>query len=216
MGCIFPSSSSIVMDQSSLVDLIGDRSLMSAQLPLSILNVIVSFAHGFNHVFSSSQCHPHISISQQATVVRKQTQDGWSRRVRCGHIMLSGKHFIEMKVLSRSRDLSIGICVANCPAIDRFVGFDTRSYSLCCTGKLQHNSDADWSDPYAAHWSCTPFANDDVIGMLLDLDNLSLIYFKNGQELGEAFNIEKVSDKNGGYTFAVSMAVTGDGVEIME
>ena len=86
------------MEPSTFAELIGDESLISSQLPLSILNVITSFAHGFNHVFASSQCHSNITVSERATVVRLQAQDGWSRRARCGHIMVAGKHFIEFQL----------------------------------------------------------------------------------------------------------------------
>ena len=186
------------------LELLRDDALITSNVTLPIQHLIVTFALGFNHRFCPQKCHKNIRLRDNNRCAKLAKRDGWSRRVHCNQIMTSGLHFIEFKIDNLTEDMSIGISNPN-SGVSRFVGFDGHSYSLACKGKLQPKSDADFDDPFAKHWDPAPFYDDELVGMLLDLDRLTLTYFKNGQCLGKAFNVKDT--KGAGYVFAVSMAV---------
>ena len=200
-------------DANQILEAINVKSLYTFMLPMDVKKLIAAFTIGFVHSFSPIYCHPNIRIiSNRNKQILMQTQDGYSRRIYCNQVMRTGVHWIEFGMHRITRDVSIGVSNLNVNT-RRFVGFDENSYSLACGGKLQHNSDSDFDDPYAATWKCTPFKTYDRIGMELDLYKYTLTYFKNGKCLGKAFDIERTGNFNKGFVFAVSMAVGRDEFE---
>ena len=199
-------------DSKQFLELMKDESLITCKAPSSVQELIVSFSIGFNHLFSQNECHRNIKLRNDNKSAKLHKKDGWSRRVHCNQIMKTGLHYIEFEINDLTDDVSIGISNST-SGITRFVGFDRNSYSLSCSGKLQHKSDADFDDPYSSHWQIMPYSDDDFIAMLLDLNKFTLTYYKNDECLGKAFNI--INTKNKGYVFAVSMAKKGDMVSIV-
>merc|ERR1712154_393052 len=126
-------------------------------------------------------------------MVTMRKMDGWSRRVHCESVMRAGVHFVEFRADVLTKDVAIGISRSHSTNW-RFVGFDENSYSLSSNGRLQHESDSDFMDPFRRVWKAQRYSAGDTIGMLLDLNQLTLSYFKNGKVLGKAFDIEKVTD----------------------
>eukprot|EP00485_Elphidium_margaritaceum_P008622 CAMPEP_0202708166 /NCGR_PEP_ID=MMETSP1385-20130828/20427_1 /ASSEMBLY_ACC=CAM_ASM_000861 /TAXON_ID=933848 /ORGANISM="Elphidium margaritaceum" /LENGTH=378 /DNA_ID=CAMNT_0049367077 /DNA_START=38 /DNA_END=1174 /DNA_ORIENTATION=- len=200
-------------DITELLKLIQEEPLATSKHPLAVQELIVSYSYGFEHAFCWRSCHSNIELQNNGRIAAMKRRDGWSRRVHSNQTMKAGVHFIEFYIVERTDDISIGISNPF-STIDRFVGFDKQSYALACGGKLQHKNDADFTDPFSARWKMAPYHNDDIIGVELDLDRHKLSYFKNGKSLGTAFEIRNTG--NDGYVFAVSMAVKGDSVRIVD
>ena len=97
-----------------------------------------------------------------------------------------GKHYWEVKLSSVfGTSVMVGVCTkkavletGNYEFVD-LLGRDEESWGLSYKGKVWHGGQ---SSKY-----CEPFYDSTVIGILLDMDEGTLSFYKNGESLGVAF-----------------------------
>ena len=181
-----------------------------------IHRLIAQFAFGFNHSFASLFTHNDLQLSLHDTIVSSNKTAGWSKRSHCKDIMKTGIHYIEVTIdnFSKGIDLMIGISRGNDVRLDRWVGGDTKSYAISGrTGRIDHDSDSDYG-VICDYWKYDePLKTGDCIGVELNLNDNTLHYYKNGEYLGKAFDIQNPKDE--GYVFAVSINYKNDQISIM-
>ena len=182
-------------------------------IPDIIIFLISEYSIGYVFTFDKFKCHENIKLSDNNLVATLSKRDRWSRRVNLNYIMKQGIHFIEFYINKGKKDISIGISSPN-GDISRYVGFDEKSYSYTSNeGTLQYNGKENipWKCNNSKQTKSIPFKEGDIIGMLLDLDQYCLYYFKNNQLLGKAFDVEPYL-----YVFCISMAYKNNQVTILE
>jgi hypothetical protein len=99
-----------------------------------------------------------------------------------GTEITAGKHYWEVKVLSKDNDVLIGISRPNLDPTGQYIGSDCTDgwFIYAASGSLYGNGKL--SDDRAG-----AYTQGDRVGVLLDLDNGSLRFFKNGVEHGPGY-----------------------------
>jgi hypothetical protein len=128
--------------------------------------------------------------------------DGWNQ----------GVHYWSMRLMDRgmSGHMMIGIVSSNFnTSSDQFPGYTGDSYGFYVTNGTKYRSAA----PSA--FVLDKPQNNDVIGVLLDLEARTLTYFKNGQILGTAFGELSLQD-NIKYYPAIGLYELGGWVNLIK
>jgi hypothetical protein len=128
-------------------------------------------------------CSADIAISQEAAVATKTTVDDFDYDlVTSGHELTKGRHYWEVEVMGDLDGLFIGICRPHLSPKGRY--FD----SECTDGWfISISSGAVWGNGKHGGDHASPYQQGARVGVLLDLDDGSLLFFKAGQKNGTGY-----------------------------
>ncbi|CAF2003939.1 unnamed protein product [Rotaria magnacalcarata] len=136
-------------------------------------------------VFDATNCGPGFSLTEHNTNVRKTSSNGVWYPCLIGNAGWSrGAHYWSVRIHDRgpSGHVQVGIVNGNTDMsanTDLATGSNGYGYYVVNGNKLAFASQIGFSQ--------TIPRNGDVIGILLDLEELTLTYFHNGHNLGTAF-----------------------------
>jgi hypothetical protein len=130
-------------------------------------------------------------------MVATQTAQRWSLTT-TGVEMTEGKHYSEVQLLSESMlALAVGVSKPNLEMTDWYgEGDSTDGWFMCTTCGALHGNGKVYGD------SAGTFQQGDRVGVLLDLDVGSLLFFKNGKQHGPGYPPGSVT---GPVVFALQM-----------
>lgn len=180
---------------------------------LACLYIFIKHNSCLELCFDPSACAPNLFISDNNRHLRKNVSIAAYHSCRAlGAGWTHGVHYWSMRIIDRESlgYITIGIVSkAFDVSLSQYVGQTSSSYGICLAdGKKYFNNTA------------TEFIstanlpkNDDVIGILLDLDAQTLTYFKNGKLLGTAFGQIPLSTK---YYPAVSFYQLGAWISLIK
>ncbi len=158
--------------------------------------------------FDSSACGPGLFISENNTHLRQNVPTtgnfGTCRTMNTG--WTEGVHYWSIRIIERgsSAYLVIGIVLPTFNiSLIHYPGATNDSYGLCLSNGQKYNNSVG-----TAFTSDLP-KNNDVIGVLLDLEARTLTYYKNGQILGTAFGLLPDKGTNAKYYPAVGLRELG-------
>jgi hypothetical protein len=123
-----------------------------------------------------------------------------------------GVHYWSIRIIERgsSAYLVIGIVLPTFNiSLIHYPGATNDSYGLCLSNGQKYNNSVG-----TAFTSDLP-KNNDVIGVLLDLEARTLTYYKNGQILGTAFGLLPDKGTNAKYYPAVGFYELGQWVSLI-
>jgi hypothetical protein len=123
-----------------------------------------------------------VTLSEDRAVATQTLRDKISLTT-TGIELTEGKHYWEVELVSQSVScIFIGISRPNLdPAGDYTLSTCTDAWFINATGGTLHGNGKDLSD------GAGPYKQGDRVGVLLDLDNRSLRFFKNGVEHGPGY-----------------------------
>jgi hypothetical protein len=139
-----------------------------------------------------------------ATQITDQNDDDWSH-VTTGVELKEGRHFWEVEVLSRDTyRMNVGVTRPNLDPVGNYVGGTDGWFTYVGDGSLWGNGK--WNGDEAGG-----YAQGDRMGVLLDLNNGSLLFFKNGVQHGPGYAAGSVT---GPVVAAVELYSEGQAVRL--
>jgi hypothetical protein len=150
-------------------------------------------------------------LLSEGGAVATQTVQGWSLTTTETELT-EGKHYWEMELLSKSMSyIGIGISKPNLDPAGYYLGSGCTDtwFMYAHDGSLYGNGKEDDDD--AGEYTGA-YKQGDRVGMLLDLDNSSLRFFKNGVEHGPGYAAGSVT---GPVVAAVQMDGKDDSVRLL-
>jgi hypothetical protein len=148
----------------------------------------------------------HVTLSEGGAVASKTVERGYTLTT-TGTELTAGKHYWEVELLSEVRGIFIGISRPNLNPVGRYFGGSCTDgwfidvYSGALWGNGKHNDDC-----------AGPYKQGDRVGVLLDLDNGSLRFFKNGVQNGPGYAAGSVT---GSVVAAVEMYNPTESVRLL-
>merc|ERR1711879_1060786 len=120
----------------------------------------------------------HVTVSADGKTVSK-SQAYWYCLAMAKEGYSSGRHAWAIKV--NGDEAYIGVARKELTQLDNYLGADTNSWSVNNTAYASSGSGSSNRSFGEA------FGRGDVIGLVLDMVDLKLTYYKNGKKLGDAF-----------------------------
>jgi len=104
----------------------------------------------------------------------------------------AGKWYYEVKLLTYGK-MHIGWCTDKCEvqtnSYETGIGNDNESYAYDGSCQKAWHGSASNNERYGEYWN-----NGDVVGSLIDLESKTISYYRNGKDLGVAFNNVTIGD----------------------
>jgi hypothetical protein len=148
-----------------------------------------------------------VALSEGGAVATQTVDDDWSL-ITTEIELTEGKHYWEVELMSETvGNINIGI---SRPNLD-----PTRDYALseCTNGWFIYAGYGNlWGNGKHGHDAAGPYKQGDRVGMLLDLDNGSLRFFKNGVPHGPGYVAGSVT---GPVVAALQMDCKDDSVRLL-
>ncbi|XP_049847835.1 uncharacterized protein LOC126304706 [Schistocerca gregaria] len=170
--------------------------------------------------FSVTHCTPGLAVSNDCLTLTSTDRISYWAAARVEYPrMTSGSHYLEFRI-DKYRHGSIGntwkvVCGIVSDSFDyqltKWVGVDEKSFGYIAqngnrVGPSCKNQGLEYAEPYE---------EDDCIGILVDLERDELFFYKNGVNMGMAFQNFRHREKNFAYYFAVSIARWGMEVSVI-
>jgi hypothetical protein len=125
-----------------------------------------------------------VELSDGGTVATQTTdsEDDWSH-VTTGVELTEGRHYWEVKLLSENVEhMNVGVTRPNLDPVGDYIG------SGCPDGWFTHTGDGSlYGNDKERDHPAGPYKQGDRVGVLLDLNNGSLLFFKNGVQHGPGY-----------------------------
>lgn len=164
--------------------------------------------------FDPAACGPGLFISDNNTHLRRNIASDHYNTCRTMHTgWTQGVHYWSIRVIDRGSSCRIltGIVLPTFDiSLPQYVGQTSDSYGIYWSNGNKYNRGAT-----AAFTSDLP-RNNDVIGILLDLEARTLTYYKNGQILGTAFGLLPLQGTDDKYYPAVTLVQLGQWVSLIK